>query len=167
MAIPQLLPRLRPQRFNLKTIRLLSQVNRANPHPIQPRPRTLNSDPLQETPTSERIGKKIDLMATRSYTSRRELESRFHPAVTVLVPLTAILLQAFLPRPFPRLAILDLPLIITVFSRFASQPGCWNPHWRLHRLATGRSHCPADRSKRNGEIGYWLYCCQHWDSDRR
>jgi rod shape-determining protein MreD len=55
-------------------------------------------------------------MATRSYTSRRELEQHsFHPAVTLLVPLVAILLQALLPRPFPRLAILDLPLIVTVF----------------------------------------------------
>jgi rod shape-determining protein MreD len=55
-------------------------------------------------------------MATRSYTSRRELEQHsFPPAVTVLVPLTAILLQALLPRPFPRLAILDLPLIVTIF----------------------------------------------------
>jgi rod shape-determining protein MreD len=55
-------------------------------------------------------------MATHSYTSRRELEQHsFPPAVTVLVPLTAILLQALLPRPFPRLAILDLPLIVTIF----------------------------------------------------
>src|ERR1700722_5449301 len=52
-------------------------------------------------------------MATRSYTSRRELEQHsFHPAVTLLVPVAAILLQALLPKPFPRLAILDLPLII-------------------------------------------------------
>jgi len=55
-------------------------------------------------------------MATRSYTSRRELEQHsFPPAVAVLVPLSAILLQALLPRPFPRLSILDLPLIVTVF----------------------------------------------------
>src|SRR6201995_14640 len=55
-------------------------------------------------------------MATRSYTSRRELEQHtFHPAVTVLVPLSAIVLQALLPRPFPKLSILDLPLIVTVF----------------------------------------------------
>ncbi|MDE3104266.1 MAG: rod shape-determining protein MreD [Acidobacteriota bacterium] len=55
-------------------------------------------------------------MATRSYTSRRELEEHsFHPAVTILVPLGAILLQALLPRPLPRLAILDLPLIVTLF----------------------------------------------------
>jgi rod shape-determining protein MreD len=55
-------------------------------------------------------------MATRSYTSRRELEQHsFPPAVALLVPLGAILLQALLPRPFPRLAILDLPLIVTVF----------------------------------------------------
>jgi rod shape-determining protein MreD len=33
----------------------------------------------------------------------------------VLVPIAAILLQALLPKPFPRLAILDLPLIVTIF----------------------------------------------------
>src|ERR1700730_3193859 len=55
-------------------------------------------------------------MAIHSYTSRRELEQHsFSPAVALLVPLGAILLQALLPRPFPRLAILDLPLIVTVF----------------------------------------------------
>jgi rod shape-determining protein MreD len=55
-------------------------------------------------------------MAIHSYTSRRELEQHsFPPAVALLVPLGAILLQALLPRPFPRLAILDLPLIITIF----------------------------------------------------
>src|SRR5450756_956544 len=55
-------------------------------------------------------------MAIRSYTSRRELEQHsFHPAVTLLVPIAAIVLQALLPKPFPRLVILDLPLIITIF----------------------------------------------------
>ena len=55
-------------------------------------------------------------MATRSYTSRRELEEHsFSPVVAVLVPLAALVLQALLPRPFPRLAILDLPLIVTIF----------------------------------------------------
>jgi rod shape-determining protein MreD len=55
-------------------------------------------------------------MAIHSYTSRRELEQHsFPPAITLLVPLSAIVLQALLTRPFPRLSILDLPLIITVF----------------------------------------------------
>ena len=55
-------------------------------------------------------------MAIHSYTSRRELEQHsFPPAVTILVPLVAILFQALLPRPFPRLSILELPLIVTVF----------------------------------------------------
>jgi rod shape-determining protein MreD len=55
-------------------------------------------------------------MAIRSYTSRRELdEHTFHPAVTLLVPVAFIILQALLPRPFPKLAILDLPLIATIF----------------------------------------------------
>jgi rod shape-determining protein MreD len=55
-------------------------------------------------------------MANRSYTSRRELEEHsFHPAVTLLVPVVAILLQVLLPKHFSRLAILDLPLIVTIF----------------------------------------------------
>lgn len=55
-------------------------------------------------------------MPIHSYTSRRELEQHsFPPAITILVPLVAILLQAFLPRPFPRLSVLELPLIVTVF----------------------------------------------------
>ncbi len=55
-------------------------------------------------------------MADRSYTSRRELEEHsFHPAVTLLVPVASILLQVMLPRLVPRLAILDLPLIVTIF----------------------------------------------------
>lgn len=55
-------------------------------------------------------------MAEHTYTSRRELEQyRFHPAVTLLAPLLAVLLGAVLPRLWPRLEILDLPLIVTVF----------------------------------------------------
>ena len=55
-------------------------------------------------------------MATRSYTSRRELEEyRFSPVVTVLAPLVLLFLQAFLPKVFPRLLILDLPLIAVIF----------------------------------------------------
>ena len=55
-------------------------------------------------------------MLNYSYTSRRDLEEpSFHPAVALLVPLAAILLQSLLPRPVPFLTILDLPLIITIF----------------------------------------------------
>ncbi len=55
-------------------------------------------------------------MPEHSYTSRGELEQYgFHPAVTVLAPLLCILLGAMLPRLSPRLDILDLPLIATVF----------------------------------------------------
>ncbi|ADW67958.1 rod shape-determining protein MreD [Granulicella tundricola] len=55
-------------------------------------------------------------MATRSYTSRRELEEyHFSPFVTVLAPLVLIFLQAYLPKVFPRLLILDLPLIAVIF----------------------------------------------------
>jgi rod shape-determining protein MreD len=55
-------------------------------------------------------------MSIRSYTSRREIdEHTFHPAVSLLVPVAFIILQALLPRPFPKLAILDLPLIATIF----------------------------------------------------
>lgn len=55
-------------------------------------------------------------MAEHSYTSRRELEQyHFHPAVTVLAPLICVVLGMILPRMWPRLDILDLPLIVTVF----------------------------------------------------
>jgi len=59
-------------------------------------------------------------MATHSYTSRRELEQySFHPAMTLLVPLGAILLQVMMPKVWPKLAILDLPLIATIFFAVA------------------------------------------------
>lgn len=55
-------------------------------------------------------------MPEHSYTSRRELEQyHFHPLVTVIAPLVCILLGSILPRLSPKLDILDLPLIATVF----------------------------------------------------
>ncbi len=55
-------------------------------------------------------------MTTHSYTSRRELEEHsFHPAVAILVPLAAVVLQALLPRINYRLAIVELPLLVTIF----------------------------------------------------
>jgi rod shape-determining protein MreD len=55
-------------------------------------------------------------MVTRSYMSRREVEQQsFSLPVAILVPVGAILLQVLLPRVLPRLAILDLPLIVTLF----------------------------------------------------
>ena len=59
-------------------------------------------------------------MAELSYTSRREIDQYgFHPAVTLLAPPGCILLQAVLPRIVPRLGILDLPLIATIFFAVA------------------------------------------------
>jgi rod shape-determining protein MreD len=59
-------------------------------------------------------------MSTRSYTSRRELETyHFSPAVAFLVPFACLLLQAYLPKVFPRLLILDLPLIAVIFFAVA------------------------------------------------
>ena len=59
-------------------------------------------------------------MANRSYTSRRELEQYgFHPAMTLLVPLGAILLQVLLPKIWIRFEMLDLPLIATIFFAVA------------------------------------------------
>lgn len=55
-------------------------------------------------------------MVTRSYMSRREVEQQgFSPAVAIFVPVGAILLQVLLPMLHPALAILDLPLIVTLF----------------------------------------------------
>jgi rod shape-determining protein MreD len=48
--------------------------------------------------------------------SRREaLHPGFRPAMALLTPLAANLLQVMLPRAIPNLAILDLPLIVTLY----------------------------------------------------
>ena len=58
----------------------------------------------------------METMVTRSYMSRREAEQQsFHLLATVLIPAIAILIQVMLPRISPRLAIVDLPLIVTLF----------------------------------------------------
>ena len=55
-------------------------------------------------------------MPSLSYTSRRELEEHsFPPAVTLLVPVAAIVLQVLLSKLYWRLSILDLPLIVVIF----------------------------------------------------
>ena len=55
-------------------------------------------------------------MALLNHNSREEIDQHhFHPAVMILVPLLAIFLQAYLPLRFPRIAVLDLPLIVTVY----------------------------------------------------
>jgi len=55
-------------------------------------------------------------MPEHSYTSRRELDQyRFTPWVTVLAPLACILVQVELPRLWPPLALLDLPLLAVIF----------------------------------------------------
>ncbi len=59
-------------------------------------------------------------MPSRSYTSRSEFEQfRFNPIVTIAVPLALILVQAWLPKIFPRLLILDLPLLAVIFFAVA------------------------------------------------
>ena len=55
-------------------------------------------------------------MAEHSYTSREEMDQYgFHPGVTLLAPLVCILLQAVMPKTFPWLIHIDLPLIATIF----------------------------------------------------
>ena len=59
-------------------------------------------------------------MAEHSYTSRRELDQYvFHPAVALLVPVAAVILQTVLPRLWARFDILDLPLIVVIFFAVA------------------------------------------------
>jgi rod shape-determining protein MreD len=59
-------------------------------------------------------------MPDHSYTSRRELEEyRFSPLVAIAVPLLFLLLQAYVPKIFPRLMILDLPLLAVIFFAVA------------------------------------------------
>ena len=53
-------------------------------------------------------------------TSREEIEVyRFGPLVSVLVPLMALVIQAFVPVKWHGFAILDLPLLVTVFFAVA------------------------------------------------
>jgi rod shape-determining protein MreD len=55
-----------------------------------------------------------------TYTSREQVEVyRFSIPATVLIPLLALFLQAFLPRRFPLFAYLDLPLLVTIFFAMA------------------------------------------------
>ena len=55
-----------------------------------------------------------------TYTSGEQIEVyRFSVPVTVGVPLLALFLQAFLPRRFPALAYIDLPLLVTIFFAMA------------------------------------------------
>ncbi|MGC9291571.1 MAG: rod shape-determining protein MreD [Acidobacteriaceae bacterium] len=47
---------------------------------------------------------------------REEMDRhRFPLLVYLLVPLLAVLLQAYLPLRFPRFAVLDLPLLVTIY----------------------------------------------------
>ena len=56
------------------------------------------------------------MISTRSQISRSEFEHyRFSLWVTFLVPLALLLFQTFVPKVFPRLIILDLPLIAVIF----------------------------------------------------
>jgi len=55
-------------------------------------------------------------MPSISYTSRQELEQHsFSPAVTLLVPVAAIVLQVLLSKLYWRFEIVDLPLIVAIF----------------------------------------------------
>ncbi|HEY5382484.1 MAG TPA: rod shape-determining protein MreD [Acidobacteriaceae bacterium] len=59
-------------------------------------------------------------MPEHSYTSRRELDQyAFRPAVTILAPLLCLILQAMLPKTFPKFTYIDLPLIATIFFAVA------------------------------------------------
>jgi rod shape-determining protein MreD len=59
-------------------------------------------------------------MPTHSYTSRRELEEyHFSPIVSIGVPLLSILLQAYVPKIFPKTMILSLPLLAVIFFAVA------------------------------------------------
>ncbi len=46
--------------------------------------------------------------------SRRKDKSRFRPLILIVVPLIAILFQVYVPRFFPFLSYLELPLLITM-----------------------------------------------------
>src|SRR5947209_5071409 len=45
---------------------------------------------------------------------RKERKARFRPLILLVIPMTAILFQVYVPRFFPFLSYLELPLLITV-----------------------------------------------------
>jgi rod shape-determining protein MreD len=55
-------------------------------------------------------------MAVLSAGFRRDLEIRRYPSIVYgLIPLVALVLQAWLPRVLGRFAWFDLPLVVTVY----------------------------------------------------
>lgn len=57
---------------------------------------------------------------TLSYTSREQIEVyRFSLPVTLLVPLLAVFLEAFLPLRFRFFSVFDLPLLVVIFFAMA------------------------------------------------
>ena len=53
-------------------------------------------------------------------TSREEIEVyRFGPVISVMIPLLALVIQAFVPVKFRSFAIFDLPLLVTIFFAVA------------------------------------------------
>ena len=53
-------------------------------------------------------------------TSREEIEVyRFGPVISVLIPVMALVIQAFVPVRFRSFAIFDLPLLVTIFFAVA------------------------------------------------
>ncbi len=56
----------------------------------------------------------------QTYTAREQIEVyRFSLPVTIIVPLLAVFLQAFLPLRFSFFSILDLPLLVVIFFAMA------------------------------------------------
>ena len=53
---------------------------------------------------------------TAPYASRQQFEVyRFNPILTVLVPLAALAIQAYLPLKLPFFTLFDLPLLVTIY----------------------------------------------------
>jgi rod shape-determining protein MreD len=59
-------------------------------------------------------------MSSISYLTRKEIEvHKFNGGVAIMVPLLAILFQAFVPVRIPMFRIFDLPLLVTIFFAVA------------------------------------------------
>ena len=55
-------------------------------------------------------------MRVRHFSTRRELEEHHFPWMVLLgVPLLTLLLAAYLPKLFPAIALVDLPLLVVIF----------------------------------------------------
>src|SRR5215470_2479695 len=93
---------LRLRRPSTLRIRCNRPRPRPNPRPHRPRPSPRLRTDRNNVPITYTSGDQVEVY-------------RFNWPITLGVPATALFLQAWLPHQFPAFAMLDLPLLVTIF----------------------------------------------------